>query len=55
MRACCSGCDAVTTESFAVEQRLLPLGDFQTRRLWKTWNFFGDFAAAVACCTAKNE
>jgi hypothetical protein len=35
--------------------RLLMLADFQTCRSWKTWNFFDDFAVAVASCIATNE
>ena len=42
-------------EFSAGEVRLLTLEDFQTCRSWKTWNFFGDFAAAVASCIATNE
>ena len=42
-------------EFSAGEVRLLTLGDFQTCRSWKMWNFFGDFAAAVASCIATNE
>ena len=42
-------------ECSAGEQRLLTLGDFQTSRLWKMWNFFGDFAGAAASCIATNE
>ena len=42
-------------EYSADEQRLLTLGDFQTWRSWKMWNFFGDFAAGVALCIATNE
>src|SRR5512132_2957768 len=34
---------------------LLTLGDFQTCRSWKMWNFFGDFAAGDASCIATNE
>jgi hypothetical protein len=40
---------------FAGERRLLRLVDSQTYRLWKMWNFFGDFAAAVASCIATSE
>jgi hypothetical protein len=39
-------------EFSAGEVRLLKLEDFQTCRSWKMWNFFGDFAAAVASCIA---
>ena len=42
-------------EFSAGEVRLLTLGDFQTCRSWKMWNFFGDFAGAVASCIAANE
>src|SRR6516164_5789300 len=42
-------------EFSADERRLLTLGDFQTCRSWKMWNFFGDFAGAVASCTATSE
>ena len=49
------GCDAAIMEFSAGEERLLTLGDFQTCRSWKTWNFFGDFADAVASCIATNE
>ena len=34
-------------EFSAGEQRLLTLGDFQTCRSWKMWNFFGDFTGVV--------
>src|SRR5436190_23668233 len=42
-------------ECSAGERRLLMLGDFQMCRSWKMWNFFGDFAAAVASRIATNE
>ncbi len=42
-------------EFSAGEVRLLTLEDFQTCRSWKMWNFFGDFAVAVASCIATNE
>src|SRR6267142_2857817 len=51
----CSRCDAAIMECSADEQRLLTLGDFQTWRSWKMWNFFGDFAAAGTSCIATNE
>src|SRR6185369_12859217 len=54
MRGFCSGCDAATMECSAGGVRSLTLGDFQTCRSWKMWNFFGGFAAAGALCTATN-
>ena len=42
-------------EFSAAEQRLLTPGAFRTCRSWKMWNFFADFAAVVAWCTAKSE
>ncbi len=55
MRGSCSGCDAAIMEFSAGAVRLSTLGDFQTCRSWKMWNFFGDFAYAVTSCIATNE
>src|SRR5215469_8019472 len=55
MRGFCFGCDAVIMEFSVGELRFLRPVDSQTCRSWKTWNFFGDFAAAAASCTATNE
>ena len=42
-------------EFSAGERRLLRLGDSQTCRSWKMWNFFADFAAVAASCIVTSE